>query len=185
MSSITLKNVAAVLLVCAALPTQAEIEKTAVSEDTGMHFYWWPKLSPLLGWHQDVEVSRHFGANMLVPDGKTFRDAETVIYARAIFKPRATDARTLADFIGNDRGRFVKAIPDIAVTEGKPLVTADGKRVITLEFSPKSKGDWERVAYMEEGDFYVIFTESSHSKAGLESSVVSFDSLISGYREAP
>jgi hypothetical protein len=75
-------------LIIVTTPACAAIEKNSVVCDTGICFYWWPTLPAINGWHQDKEQSFHENANVLAPDGSTSVDAETVIYANAVYKPR-------------------------------------------------------------------------------------------------
>jgi len=50
-----LKYLTALLLIFSFLPinASAEIEKIALPCETGMCFYWWPKLVTVKGWHHD------------------------------------------------------------------------------------------------------------------------------------
>src|SRR5579884_895732 len=51
-------------------------------------FIWWPKIDAPAGYHHDEPASRRFRFNAFAPDGSSFADAETVMYARACYKPR-------------------------------------------------------------------------------------------------
>lgn len=172
------------LLLLSVLAVHAEIEKIAIPSGTGLKFYWWPKLATVSGWHHERGASLHYSSNALAPDGFTFSSAETVIYARAIFKPRQPEVKTLAMLIENDRKDFVSNSPGIEIAEVEALMTADGKKLRSFTFSPKESGGWERVTYGEEGEFYLIFTVSSRSKKGLEAATATYQSLISLYKEA-
>jgi hypothetical protein len=112
--------------------------------DTGLKFYWWPKLATVAGWHHERGASLHCSSNSLAPDGVTFSNAETVIYARAIYKPREPAVKTLAMLIENDRKDFVANSPGIEISEVEALATADGKKFRSFTFSPKASGGWQR-----------------------------------------
>jgi hypothetical protein len=39
------------------------------------------------------------------------------------------------------------------------------------------------VAYLEEGDYYLVFVASSHTPAGLKAVMPTFEKLVAGYKE--
>lgn len=178
-----MKIFACCALLLLSVSANAEIEKIAQVCDSGICFYWWPKLPALKGWHQDRDQSLNYSANVLAPDGATFANAETVIYAAALYKPRMPETKSVAMLIADDRKTFLSAKPGLLITECEPLTTGDGQKLRSFTFFPESKGDWEQVSYGEEGDFYLIFTISSHSKAGFEKTLPMYRQLISLYRE--
>jgi hypothetical protein len=161
----------------------AEIEKIAIPSGKGLSFYWWPKLASLDGWHQDREHSYFYSANALAPDGFTFKDAESVIYARALFKPRTPTIKSLEALIENDKKDFAANVHGVSIQEVAPLFTADGQKLRSFTFFPTSGGNWERVSYGEEGEFYLIFTISSRSQSGFNAAVVAYEKLIAGYKK--
>jgi hypothetical protein len=105
-----------VLLASSAAPWPAagEIEKRATACERVLCFHWWPKLPPLEGWHQDEARSFAFGVNALAPDGFTFGDAETVIYAKALpspssRRPKATGSASATARRGNSTSSSLAA----------------------------------------------------------------------------
>jgi hypothetical protein len=182
-----MKIIAAVCCVIfvASVPTQAEIEKIAQVCDSGICFYWWPKLPELKGWHQDKDQSFNYSANALAPDGTTFANAQTVMYATALYKPRMPKTKSVQMLIADDQKTFMSADPALTVTEREPITTGDGQKLRSFTFFPKSKGNWEQVSYGEEEDFYLIFTISSHSKAAFDKMLPTYRELIGLYREKP
>lgn len=173
------------LLLVASSTAQAEIEKIAIPAEKGFSFYWWPKLAPVDGWYQDREHSFFYSANALAPDGFTFKNAESVMYARAIYKPREPDVKSLDALIENDRKDFEANLPGVSIHEVAMLSTADGQKLRSFTFFPTTSGNWERVSYGEEGDFYLIFTISSRSLAGFNTAVAAYEKLIAGYQKNP
>ena len=165
--------------------SQAEIEKNAMVCDTGICLYWWPKLPQLKGWHQDKEMSFEYSANALAPDGFSFSNAEAVLYATASYKPRNPEVKTLEMFIANDQKTFKASASDISIKEVKEMTTGDGKKYRSFTFFPTSKGNWEQVAYGEEGDFYLVFTLSSRSKEGFDKTQYAYRELIAHYKTNP
>ena len=163
--------------------TRAEIEKTALMCGNEICFYWWPKLSPPKGWHQDQDMSYEIEANALIPDGLTFSNTETVMYAKALYKPRTPETKSVNQLIADDKKEFLSADPSIIVAEAGDINSADGKKFRSFTFFPKNAGNWEQVSYGEEGDFYLIFAVSSKSKKGLEQTQATYKELISRYKE--
>src|SRR5207237_10269165 len=106
-------------------PAFAEIEKIAIPGERGISFHWWPKLPSVVGWHHDREQSFQFGVNALAPDGFTFANAETVMYAKAVYKPREPEAKSLELLIEKDKKTFAAHIPGVAIEEVAPLTTAN------------------------------------------------------------
>lgn len=160
-----------------------EIEKVGQVCEKGMCLAWWPKLDPAAGWHHERGPSFQNGVNVQVPDGFSFSNAETVIYARAAYKPRIPETTSLEAFIKNDKDKFRNDDPSIAITEVTPLKTKDGKLFKTCTFFPKAKGNWEEVSYGEEGEYYLTFTISSRSHAGFMGSLPVFEQYIAKYKE--
>jgi len=163
----------------------AEIEKNAVMCDTGICLYWWPKLPELKGWHQDKDQSYNYGVNALAPDGASFAKAEAVMYAVANYKPRMPEVKSIDTLIANDKKEFLASNSGLTISECKELATGDGRKLRSLTFFPKSKGNWEQVSYGEEDDFYLVFTLSARSKEGFDKAQGAYGELIARYKEKP
>jgi len=165
------------------LSPRAEIEKRAEICERGICLYWWPKLPPLKGWHQDGGSSKKYGVSALAPDGSSFANASAVIYAKAAYKPRMPETDSLEKVIANDQKTFRSKFAAIVITETDGLLTADGKKMRTFTFFPKSTGEWEEVSYGEEGEFYLIFTLSAHSREAFEKTLSTYRDLVGRYKE--
>jgi len=172
------------ILIATVAPVAADIEKLAVPSERGMQFHWWPKLPPVEGWQHDREFSLKYSINALAPVGKSFANAETVMYAKAVFKPRVPDVKSLGQLIENDK-KDKANVPGVVVAEAPSLLSADGRKLSSLTYTPNGTGNWERVSYLEEGEFYLIFTVSSRSLAGFKSSAKAYEALVALYREKP
>ena len=173
-----------VALFCAVLiatPGHAEMEKTATVCDKGICPHWWPKLAPPLGWVHDREHSYLYNINALAPEGKSFADAETVMYANAVYKPRVPDSRTLAEFVDGDHHSFKEKSPGLEIETDQVLRTKDGTLAKTWRMKPKSVGQWERIAYFEEDEYYMVFVISARTARGLVVSMQSFEALVASY----
>ena len=178
---------AIVLLVLLLLPLSvfAEIEKVGEPCEKGICVAWWPKLIPAKGWHHERGPSFANGINIQVPDGFTFSNAETVIYAKALYKPRSPEIKSLGTLIDNDREEFVSRDPSIVISEAKAPRTGDGKPLKSFTFFPKKKGNWEQVSYGEEADYYLLFTISSRSRSGFTEMFSVYEQYIGQYKEGP
>jgi hypothetical protein len=163
--------------------SRADIEKIAIPGEKGLSFYWWPKLPKIQGWHQDHDNSYRYSVNALAPDNATFANAETVMYAKAIFKPRDPEIKSIEMLIARDKKDFQKNVPGVEIREAKTLATADGKQFKSFAFFPKGAGNWERVTYGEEGEFFLIFTISSRSKVGYNATESTYEKLLGLYKE--
>lgn len=167
----------------APVQTGAEVEKTGVPCETGLCLFWWPKLPSVKGWHQELSQSQHYGVNALAPDGSTFKDAETVMYSKALYKPRVPENKSVEDLIKQDKENFTRDVPGVVISEAMPLITGDSQKLRSVAFVPTSEGNWERTAYGEEDDYFLIFTISSRTKSGYEKALPAFEELIRAYKK--
>jgi len=166
-----------------AAPASAEIEMVAAPTDRGPVYHWWPKLVIPAGWHHDRNFSFYYSLNAIAPEGVSFDDAHTVMYAKAMNKPREPQVKSLEMFIDHDQKTIRAKAQGLEIHETTPLATADGKRLRSFTFIPTREGNWERVAYGEEGDFYLIFTISARSHEEYQAASPAFERLIGDYRE--
>ena len=59
--------------------------------------------------------------------------------------------------------------------------TKNGKNLISYTFFPIQKsGNWERVSYGEEPDFYIIFNISANSKDNYDKTLPTYKHFING-----
>lgn len=159
-----------------------EIEKIAIPSQRGMDLFWWPKVNPPSGFFNDEAASRQTAVKMFVPNGFTFSNAETVIYAKATFKQRIPDVKSLQALIDKDLAEFKGRDPNLMVTPGPAMKDGDSKQMMVFSFVPSGQGNWETVAYSDEGEFYLLFTISSRSKHGHNACLPLFKAMIEGYR---
>jgi hypothetical protein len=177
-----------VIVLCVLLSpviVNAEIEKLSRVCDSGICLYWWPKLTSERGWHQERESSYAISANIQVPDGSAFSNAETVIYASALYKPRMPETISLEMLINDDKNKFLSHDPGIVITEVASLETGDGRLFKSYTFFPRKTGNWEQVSYGEEGEFYLIFAISSRTQEGFFKTLEIYKRYISRYKENP
>lgn len=177
------RHLAAAAFLLFAFPASAEIEKIAFACGQQVCFRWWPQLQAVPDWGHDREHSLYYNFNALAPIGSTFATAETVMYANAIYKPQVPEEKSLPEFIASDLQKFRVESPGLRVEAAKQLRTASGKTGESHWLKPAGKGQWERVAYFDEGDYYVVFVVSSRTESGLHKASPTFEALVSGYRE--
>ena len=163
----------------------AQIQRIAQICNVGICLYWWPKLPTVPGWHQDKYASYHYGANMLAPNGYTFANAPTVMYAKAMYKPRVPELKSVAMLIDEDEKGSLQDDPHQTVASVGEMVTADGNRLKAYTFFPQGQGNWERVAYGQEGSYYLIFALSARTKAGYEKALAAYQFMVAHYRSNP
>jgi hypothetical protein len=178
-----LKLIATLCLALTPFAVGAEIEKYATLCNQSICFHWWPRVPAIPGWHHDEEQSQRLGANVWVPDGSSFSDADAIIYAEASYKPRTPDIHSLAALIDKDRQFFQQKASDTVIAEADALKTADGQSLRSLTFFARSSSQWERVSYGEEGEFYLIFTLSAHDKASYERRLPLYKDWLASYKE--
>lgn len=167
-------------LVALPLPSNAEIERRAYRTDTGLKLMWWPKLQIPKGWVRDEAASRNMELNILVPKGKPFENAPTVICGRAINDPSRKVFRDLNSFVSSDIAEIRKEKPGVKVQELAPVKTKGGVKLRVFSFvTPQA---YERVAFGEEGNFWLVFTITSQSAAGLKRELPRFSDVLKRYR---
>lgn len=174
-----------VVLLLACAPAFSEMEKVATQCGSEICFHWWPKLPAVSGWHHDREHSLHYSFNAQAPDGKTFANAEAVIYANAPYKARMPEVKSLQTLIDNDQRQFRTDFPGVKVRELDPILTAEGKPLRSFEYTPAKAGNWERVSYGEDSEFYLIFTVSSRTMTGLARALGAYEEFIHAYKVGP
>ncbi len=168
------------------LSAEIHRETTVCNESGEMCFYWWPKLPRIEGWQQDNRNSYRYSLNAQAPVGFNFGNAESVIYAKAIYKLREPDTKSLEQFITNDKNRFLKTNPELSIKEILALTSKSGLKFRCYSFIPKINGNWERASYSEEKDadgneYYLVFVLSSRTEKAYKSSMVTYEKFVTEY----
>ena len=157
-----MKRIAALALWLCCLPALAGIEKIAVPGERTLRFLWWPEVNAPAGWQVDAGASSRYAFRALAPAGQDFSNAGTVMYAKAAYKPRLAPTRDLSDFVAHDVAEFRAEVPGLVVSKAEPI-EAHGRSYRVFRFAPAQgqDGNWECVAYGEDGEFYLTFAISS------------------------
>ena len=148
-------------------------------------YYWRPKVAPVRGWHRDDDASKSNLANVLVPDGETYDSAKTVIYVRAIARETlGDDSKSIPGVMAKDREDMERNWPGTAVAAGSVLKSGDGQSLKSQTFTPVAgaQNRWERTAYGKEGKFFLQFTLSADSAAGLAAGMKDFERTVASYK---
>ena len=184
-----MKYILFTLITIFASSAYAEIHREAtVCQDTGeICFYWWPVLPEIDKWQQVKAVSYKIKANVQAPIGFNFQTAESIVYAKAIYKLKQPESKTLGEFINNDKEQFLKDTPSLIISEAENLTTGAGQQLRSFIFSPKTQGNWEKVSYGEETDkdgneYYLVFVLSSQSKTGFKKTLPIYNEFIYKYK---
>lgn len=161
---------------------RADLEKIAHICEEKLCFRWWPRVDPPSGWKHERDFSLHYNFNALAPVTSDFASSETVMYVNAVFRPTVPKEKTLKAFIQSDIRKFKADYPGLRVEETPPLKTAGGKVARVFLLKPTANGQWERVAYVEEPEYYIVFVASSRSESGLTTALPAQDDLVTRYR---
>lgn len=174
----------AFVLSCPALAARADVEQPAVPPGGGARALAWPRVAPPPGWVQDREASLADGRAAFAPVGEAFVDSPVVMYARAVRKARAPAATTLAGFIDDELAAAARNTPGTRATALPELVDGDGQHLRAWSFQPPDdEGNWERVAFLEEGDWILVFSVSARNEAALKSADAAWSRLVGHYRQ--
>lgn len=166
------------LLIATGAP--AEMEKTATVGGVGFHTYIWPKLKIPAGWKRDEAKSHEIGANVLVPEGKTFDSADCVMYARATPAPKGKALAGLGKFIRDDVADFRKDNPKGTAVELYRQTRTKGLGGLrTYQFRYDGR---DRACFGAEGKYFVLFVLNAKDDAALKANLPTFEAMLADYR---
>lgn len=184
-----MRYIIAIIFFTLSLSLNAEIHREAtVCEESGeLCFYWWPVLPKIEGWEQDKDNSYYYSMNTQAPKGFNFGNAESVIYAKAIYKLRQPDSKNLDEFIKNDKESFLQRDPTLEIKQTKNLKSSNQHVFKSYSFKPQKEGNWEQVSYSEEkdadgNDYYLVFVLSSRNESGYKNSMIAYEQFITKYK---
>jgi len=183
MPIITRRTMYLMLLLALTFGAAGEIERFARPGTSGLDLVWWPRFPLVMGWVHDDEASWRISSNVLLPRGQTFAQSPVVIYGTAVYKPNGS-AKSLSEFIAADQEGFKQRSPDAQIAKLPPERDGDGNSLATFSFTPKAAGDWEVVAYGEEGEYFLVFVVSARNDTELHKAMPVFRSVIAGYHAA-
>jgi hypothetical protein len=183
MTTITRRTMYLMLLLALTFGAAGEIERFARPGTSGLDFVWWPRFPLVMGWVHDDEASWRISSNVLLPRGQTFAQSPVMIYGSAIYKPNGS-SKTLPEFIAADQEGFKQRSPEAQIAKLTAERDGDGNSLPTFSFTPKAEGDWEVVAYGEEGDYFLVFVVSARNETELRKAMPVFRAVIAGHHAA-
>ena len=160
-----------------------EALKPFIPAEPDMKAFWWPVYIDASGAQQESFYGLTLGKYPTAEDGALLTDIETVIYARALFKPRMPKVASLEELIEDEQRQFRSKTPGVEISVTEPVKTTDGKALMSYTYFPKESGSWERVTYSEEGDFYLLFTIRSQNQQRYQQDLESYLNYIRKYRK--
>jgi hypothetical protein len=178
-----IKLMLALLLVLQATPANAEMEKIAIPFDNQIRLFNWPKVVVPNAWHHEKESSYANGVNIIVQDNFTFGNSESVIYTASVYKPSRPEIKSLEALIAEDKKALLTQFPETVISTEAALSDGKNNKMLSLRYSPRASGNWERVTYGEETDFYLIFTLSSRSEKGYLTAMPTYKKVIKSYNK--
>lgn len=170
------------LILLAAGAAATEPLKPFIPAEPEMKAFWWPVYIDNSGARQEKLYGLPLGEYPTAQDGSLLSNIETVIYARALYKPRLRGITSLEALIESEQAEFRRRNPEVSVEELETVSGSDGKPLRSFAYLPKRRGDWERVTYSEEGEFYLLFTLRSKSQQRYQQDMESYLSYIRQYR---
>ena len=143
-----------------------------------------PVIYPPNGWEYNEGISQNHKLNAFTQVGKDFADTQVLMYANAI--PKSKEVSTLSSFIDSDLKSFAKKtnITDLKISERPPEKTKEGIEIQNFQISPgpSGKGRHEIVAYLLDGENFIIFVLSGHNDKSFRSGVSAFQEFLQGYK---
>src|SRR3954470_3817698 len=102
----------------------AEVKKFMDIAGGKMQPFFRLEATPPKGWIVEEEATKKYGVQMLVPKGKTFANADALIYVKVSYKQKDLDQ---AQFIKNSHDGWREAVPDTKIAKMPEVTRANGK----------------------------------------------------------
>jgi hypothetical protein len=132
------------------------------------------------GWVLDGESGARQGlAAVFYPKGSSWKDGAAVMYVNTACR---CGVKSLEEFVEGDVKRFREGSPSLKVADGPALKPGGGQRVLVKRFSGDGNGNVESVAYVEEGEEFLLFVLTARTQKDFDASASAFDQLVSSYR---
>jgi len=134
------------------------------------------------GWVSNCEVAQSMGlALALYPLGTQWETAEAVMYINTA-SLKIQNQETLKDLIQIDTDHFMKGYPDIEIKDLETMYLENQKKCVVKSFGGGKYGNYEQIAYLDEGKTAVMFVISSRTNSGLKQNVGAFLDLLKSYK---
>jgi hypothetical protein len=172
---------AALASLCTA--AQAEVKKFMNISGGQLTPFYELVATPPDGWIMEKEASKQNGVQMLVPKGKTFGNAEALIYVKVSHKQQDLE---LPQFIANSQERWRKSVPTTRITKLPEVARANG-RAAFLPYQYENPGHpqqaFEYVAFGEDGDkdgntFTLMVVITGRDRKQIEKAATSYNAFL-------
>jgi hypothetical protein len=119
------------------------------------------------------------------PEDSSWQKGTVGMYANAYHKKDVKE-EPLEKVIADDIAEYKKKSPEIRVKNAEPLPTredarAKGKKATIKYFTGDASGNYEAVAYIDEGKVVVMLVLTARNEKDFESSLSSFKELVGSY----
>ena len=133
------------------------------------------------GWVLDNTAGVDLGLHaVFYPRGSTWAASPAVMYANTV--ERDTVSQSLEAFIADVVRKTRAEAPTIRVRKMPALTTRDGKRAEIRVFTGDKRGNCDRIAFIPEGNIFVMVTLTSKTPGAYSQSTSAFDALVSSYQ---
>ena len=161
----------------------AEVKKFMNIAGGKMQPFFRLEVTPPKGWIMEEQATKKYGVQMLVPKGKTFANADALIYVKVSYKPKDLDQ---AQFIKNSQDRWREEVPDSKITKMPEVARANGKPAFLpyqYENPSQPKQPFEYVSFGEDGDkdgntFNLMVTITGGDRKVIEKAAASYNEFL-------
>ena len=161
----------------------AEVKKFMNIAGGKMQPFFRLEVTPPKGWIMEEQATKKYGVQMLVPKGKTFANADALIYVKVSYKPNDLDQ---AQFIKNSQDRWREEVPDSKITKMPEVARANGKPAFLpyqYENPSQPKQPFEYVSFGEDGDkdgntFNLMVTITGGDRQVIEKAAASYNEFL-------
>lgn len=170
----------AALALAVALPAQAGLEPVLGTCGSSPCLWQEPSVTAPAGWELKDRASRHYHARAFAPAGSNFENANAVMYAKAV--PKQGQPASLDAFISQDVASFRAQNQKLQVKTGLTFPDGDGHVLKAVQLLPGSAGgQWETIAYGEEGNAYLVFALSGTGMLEQQTAQPAFEQMLRSY----
>lgn len=168
------------LVLAVALPAQAGLEPVLGTCGASPCLWQEPAVTAPSGWELKDRASRHYHARAFAPVGSNFENANAVMYAKAVAKEG--QPATLDAFIAQDIASFRAQNQKLQVKTGLSFADGDGHPLKAVQLLPGTGGgQWETIAYGEEGGSYLVFALSATGMVEQQAAAPAFEQMLHSY----
>jgi hypothetical protein len=160
-------------LIALGVSAQADVKKFMKICDGKICPFFELVATPPDGWILEKEATKQNNAQMFAPKGKTFRDAEALIYVKVSVRQ---NEQPLDDFVKVSQDRWRQSKPDTKITKMPEVARANGKGAFQpYQYeNPSTRGQpFEYVAFGEDDDsdgnkFFIMVAITGGDRKAIE-----------------